>query len=165
MPRQARLDVPGALHHIMIRGINKSSIFKDGRDRTRFLDRLGKNIVETQSSVYAWALMETHVHLLVRSGRPGISALMRKLLTWYAQYYNRRHGRTGHLFENRYKSILCDEETYLLALVRYIHLNPVRAKVVRTMKELDGYPWSGHRMLIGRDENRWMDRGHVLGCY
>jgi len=165
MPRQARLDVPGALHHIMIRGINKSSIFTDARDRVRFLDRLGKNIVETQSSVYAWALMETHVHLLVRSGRPGISALMRKLLTWYAQYYNRRHGRTGHLFENRYKSILCDEETYLLALVRYIHLNPVRAKVVRTMKELDGYPWSGHRMLIGRDENSWMDRAHVLGQF
>jgi putative transposase len=106
--------------------------------------------------------METHIHLLARSGRPGISGLMRKLLTWYAQYYNRRHRRTGHLFENRYKSILCDEETYLLALVRYIHLNPVRAKIVKTMKELDGYPWSGHRMIIARDEYPWMDRAHVL---
>jgi putative transposase len=165
MPRQARLDVPGALHHIMVRGINKSAIFRDDQDRSRFLDRLGENIVETQSSVYAWALMGTHIHLLVRSGRPGISKLMRKLLTWYAQYYNRRHRRTGHLFENRYKSILCDEETYLLALVRYIHLNPVRAKVVKTMKELDGYPWSGHRMIIGKDEYPWMDRAHVLGQF
>src|SRR4030043_2216403 len=165
MPRQARLDVPGALHHIMMRGINKSAIFRDDQDRSRFLDRLGENIVETQSSVYAWALMETHIHLLVRSGRPGISKLMRKLLTWYAQYYNRRHRRTGHLFENRYKSVLCDEETYLLALVRYIHLNPVRAKVVKTMKELDGYPWSGHRMIIEKDEYPWMDRAHVLSQF
>jgi len=162
MPRQARLDVPGAFHHIMVRGINKSAIFEDDQDRSRFLERLGKNIIETQSSVYAWTLMETHIHLLVRSGRPGISGLMQKLLTWYAQYYNRRHRRTGHLFENRYKSILCDEETYLLALVRYIHLNPVRAKIVKTMKELDGYPWSGHRMIIARNEYPWMDRAHVL---
>jgi len=90
---------------------------------------------------------------------------MRKLLTWYAQYYNRRHRRTGHLFENRYKSILCDEETYLLALVRYIHLNPVRAKVVKTMNELDNYPWSGHRMILAKAENPWMDRAHVLGQF
>jgi hypothetical protein len=69
------------------------------------------------------------------------------------------------LFENRYKSILCDEETYLLALVRYIHLNPVRAKVVKTMNELDDYPWSGHRMIIAKDENPWMDRAYVLGQF
>jgi putative transposase len=149
----------------MVRGINKTAIFKDDRDRSHFLKRLGENVVETQSSIYAWALMETHIHLLVRSGAPGISALMRKVLTWYAQYYNRRHRRTGHLFENRYKSILCDEETYLLALVRYIHLNPVRANVVKTIKELDGYPWSGHRMIIGEDEYAWMGRAHVLGQF
>ena len=116
-----------------------------------------------QSSVYAWVLMETHIHLLVRSGGPGISALIRKLLTWYAQYYNRRHRRTGHFFKNRYKSILCDEETYLLALVRYIHLNPIRAGVVKTMRELDCYPWSGHRMIIGEEEYPWMDCARVLG--
>jgi putative transposase len=165
MPRQARLDVPGALHHIMVRGINKSAIFEDDRDRSRFLERLGQTILETQSSVYAWVLMESRIHLLVRSGRTGISALMRKLLTWYAQYYNRRHQRTGHLFENRYKSILCDEESYLLALVRYIHLNPVRAKIVKTIKELDGYPWCGHRMIIAKDEYPWIDRAHVLGQF
>ena len=69
--------------------------------------------------------MDNHVHLLFKSGKYGISAVMRKLLTWYAQYFNRRHKRIGHLFQNRYKSILCDEENYLLALIRYIHLNPV----------------------------------------
>ncbi len=109
--------------------------------------------------------METHAHLLVRSGKAGVSSLMRKLLTWYAQYYKRRHNRTGHLFENRYKSILCEEEKYLLALVRYIHLNPVRANVVKTIEELDRYPWSGHRMIMGKEEYRWMDRGYLLAQF
>ena len=85
--------------------------------------------------------MDNHIYLLFRSGKQGISAVMRKLLTWYAQYYNRRHRRTGHLFENRYKSILCDEEAYLLVLVRYIHLNPVRANIITTIKALDHYSW------------------------
>ena len=123
MLRQARLDVPGGLHHIMVRGINRYAIFKDDQDKVRFLDRLSQNISEGNCFIYAWVLMDNR--LLFRSGKQGISAVMRKLLTWYAQYYNRRHRRTGHLFENRYKSILCDEEAYLLVLVCYMHLNPV----------------------------------------
>ena len=126
MPRKARLDVPGALHHIIVRGINKTPIFGDDQDKTRFLERLSENITKGTCTVYAWVLMTNHLHLLFKSGKEGISAVMRKQLTWYAQYYNRRHTRTGHLFENRYKSILCDEDTYLLALIRYIHLNPIR---------------------------------------
>jgi putative transposase len=141
MPRQARLDVPGALHHIMVRGNNRAEIFTDDQDRATFLERLGENILEAKCSVYAWVLMGNHVHILFKSGQKGISAVMRKLLTWYAQYYNRHHRRTGHLFENRYKSILCDEDNYLLALIRYIHLNPVRAGILTTMEELDRYPW------------------------
>ena len=136
MPRQARLDMPGALHHIMVRGINKGNIFDDDEDKSRFLERLGQNVLEGKCFVYAWVLMDNHVHILFESGKSGISAVMRKQLTWYAQYYNRRHNRSGHLFENRYKSILCDEDTYLLALVRYIHLNPLRAKLVRTIEVL-----------------------------
>ena len=165
MPRQARLDTVGALHHIMVRGSNRSAIFRDDQDRSRFLARLGQNIVETQSSLYAWVLMKNHFHLLLRSGPGGISALMRKMLTWYAQYFNRRHRRTGHLFENRYKSILCEEERYLLTLVRYIHLNPIRAKVVKTMGELDRYPWSGHRLVMGAEEYTWMDQGYLLSQF
>lgn len=162
MPRQARLDVPGALHHIMVRGINKTNIFEDDQDKARFLERLGSNIADGQCSVYAWVLMDNHVHILFKSGKHGISAVMRKLLTWYAQYFNRRHNRTGHLFENRYKSILCDEENYLLALVRYIHLNPIRANIVKSIEELDGYSWSGHRAIIGKADSTWMDRNQVL---
>jgi REP element-mobilizing transposase RayT len=146
----------------MVRGIDKSDIFRDDEDKARFLVRLGQNVEEGKCSVYAWVLMSNHVHILFRSGKDGISTVMRKLLTWYAQYFNRKHRRTGHLFENRYKSILCDEANYLIALVRYIHLNPVRANIVTTFEQLDGYPWSGHRTLIGKTKHIWMDVDHVL---
>ena len=162
MPRQARLDIPGALHHIMVRGINKANIFDDDEDKARFLERLGQNVIEGKCSVYAWVLMDNHVHILFKSGKHGISAVMRKILTWYAQYYNRRHKRSGHLFENRYKSILCDEDNYLLALVRYIHLNPLRANIVKTIEELDRYPFCGHRTIIGKAKHSWMDADYVL---
>lgn len=165
MPRQARLDVPGALHHIMVRGINKSAIFKNDQDRARFLERLGENVSAAHASVYAWVLMRNHVHILFKSGSEGISAVMRRLLTWYAQYFNRRYKRTGHLFENRYKSILCEEETYLPALVRYIHLNPIRAKIVQSLEQLDRYAWSGHRAIIGQSKCPWMDIDTVLSQY
>ena len=104
-------------------------------------------------------------HILFKSGQQGISAVMRKLLTWYAQYYNRRHGRTGHLFENRYKSILCDEGSYLLALIRYIHLNPVRAGVITSITELNSYPWSGHSTIMEKTRYDWMDTAYVLNQF
>ena len=146
----------------MVRGINKSTIFKDDQDREQFLKRLGENVTDARATVYAFALMTNHAHVLFKSGKPGISAVMRKQLTWYAQYYNRRHLRSGHLFENRYKSILCDEDNYLLALIRYIHLNPIRAGIVGSMEELDRYPWSGHSVLMGEREYGWMDVKYVL---
>jgi REP element-mobilizing transposase RayT len=146
----------------MVRGINKSSIFNDDKDRQLFLERLGENVIAAGAVVYAWVLMTNHVHILFKSGKQGISVVMRKQLTWYAQYYNRRHSRTGHLFENRYKSILCEEDNYLLALIRYIHLNPVRAGIVATMSELDRYSWSGHSAVVGKKKSDWMDILHVL---
>lgn len=162
MPRQPRLDAPGALHHIMVRGIDKSNIFRDDEDKSRFLERLGRNVEEGKCSVYAWVLMDNHVHILFKSGKDGISTVMRRHLTWYAQYFNRRHRRTGHLFENRYKSILCDEDNYLLSLIRYIHLNPIRANIVTNLEQLDSYTWSGHRTIVGKSKQNWMDAGRVL---
>jgi REP-associated tyrosine transposase len=162
MPRHAHLDAPGALHHVIVRGINKAAIFRDDQDKDRFLERLAQNVTQGGCKVYAWVMMTNHVHLLFKSGKDGISSVMRKQLTWYAQYFNRRHKRSGHLFENRYKSILCEEETYLLALVRYIHLNPVRAKIIETMAQLDSYHWTGHRTLIGKADLIWMDSEAVL---
>ncbi|MFH1258906.1 MAG: transposase [Elusimicrobiota bacterium] len=162
MPRQARLDIPGALHHIMLRGSNKSKIFCDDQDRNLFIQRLGNNISEAACKVYAWALMGNHAHILFKSGQKGISTVMRRLLTGYAIYFNRKYKRSGHLFENRYKSILCEEDKYLLSLIRYIHLNPVRAKIITNMKQLDLYSWTGHRAIIGTDNYPWMDIKSVL---
>ena len=162
MPRQARLDAPGTLHHVMIRGIEKAPIFKDDQDRQDFTSRMGMLAQESRTKIVAWALMRNHVHLLFFSGPSGISKFMRRLLTGYALRYNRRHRREGHLFQNRYKSIICEEQTYLLELVRYIHLNPLRAAVVKSMDELDRYPWSGHTALVGKGTNDWQEIEYVL---
>jgi REP element-mobilizing transposase RayT len=120
---------------------------------------------KTGTSVYAWALMRNHFHILLRSGPDGISDFMRKLLTGYAITYNRKHGRHGYLFQNRYKSIICDEETYLLELVRYIHLNPLRAGAIGTLDELDMYPYSGHPVIIGKISHDWQGRNYVLRLF
>ena len=106
MPRKARIDAAGALHHIMIRGIERKTIFKDRYDRKAFLNRLGDVLLDTSTSCYAWVLMSNHVHLLLRTGLDPIATVMRRLLTGYAQQFNRRNERHGHLFQNRYKSVL-----------------------------------------------------------
>ena len=162
MPRQARLDYPGTLHHVICRGIEKRKIVDDNADRGNFIERMGSAAEKTGTAVYAWSLMTNHAHILLRSGPGGISDYMRKLLTGYAVYYNRRHKRHGYLFQNRYKSIVCEEENYLLELVRYIHLNPLRAKMVKSIEELDEYPYSGHSVLIGKRGHKWQDRDYVL---
>ena len=129
MPRKARLDVPGTLHHAMVRGIEGSDIFRDDEDREAFIERIRYLAKETGTRILAWALMDNHIHLLIVSGPDGLSAFMRRLLTGYVIGFNRRHRRFGHLFQNRYKSVICDLDPYLLELVRYIHLNPFRAGV------------------------------------
>ena len=162
MPRVARLDAPGTLHHVMIRGIEGVDIFRDDQDRQTFVSRIDPLVKNTGTRILAWVLMGSHVHLLLLSGPEGISQFMRRLLTGYAIYYNGRHRRRGHLFQNRYKSIVCEEEPYLLELVRYIHLNPIRAGLVKGLAELDGYPWSGHSVLVGKRKNDWQEVGYVL---
>ena len=116
MPRQARIDTPGALHHIMVRGIEGKKIFMDNSDCDDFLTRLGKILSETSTPCYAWALMPNHAHLLFRTGSEPLSHVMRRLLTGYAVTFNHRHRRHGKLFQDRYKSILCQEDSYLLEL-------------------------------------------------
>jgi len=116
MPRKARIDAPGALHHIIVRGIERRKIFLDDTDRNSFLDRLGATLKNTTTPCFAWALIPNHVHLLLRTGLTPLSTVMRRLLTGYAVYFNRRHHRHGHLFQNRYKSILCQEDAYLKEL-------------------------------------------------
>lgn len=165
MPRQARLDAPGTLHHVIVRGIEQGRIVADRKDRENFVARIGEVATATGTTIYAWALLPNHVHLLVRSGRQGLPRFMRRLLTGYAVSYNRRHRRYGHVFQNRYKSIVCDEEAYFRELVRYIHLNPLRAKLVRDVAQLDRYPWCGHRGVLGRVTRAWQDREYVLSWF
>jgi len=155
MPRQPRLDIPGLLQHVIVRGIERSEIFFDDDDRRRFVDRFDRLLVDTETDCYAWALIPNHFHLLLRCNRVELSRFMRRLLTGYAVYFNLRHNRAGHLFQNRYKSIICEEESYLLELIRYIHLNPLRAGLLSGMDELARYPWSGHSAILGK--------GHISG--
>ena len=147
MPRLARLDAPGVLHHIMIRGIERRKIFRDDRDRDDFLERLSDILPATKTSCYAWSFLSNHAHFLLRSGESGISKVMAKLLTGYAVRFNRKYRRHGPLFQNRYKSIVCQEDAYLKELVRYIHLNPLRVNIVPDIQQLNRYPYSGHSTI------------------
>jgi REP element-mobilizing transposase RayT len=165
MPRRARLDAPGTLHHVIVRGIEKRKIVDDDQDRVTFIEKLGELSIRTQTAIYAWALMSNHAHLFLRSGQQGLSSYMRKLLTGYAGYYNRHHHRHGHLFQNRYKSIVVEEEAYFKQLVRYIHLNPVRAKMVESLSALDRYEWSGHGSIMGHGTYEWHDTEYVLSWF
>jgi REP element-mobilizing transposase RayT len=162
MPRLARIDAPGVIHHVIIRGIEKRAIFRDQADREDFMRRLGVLIPETQTRCYAWVLMSNHAHFLLRGGPSGLPHLMQRLLTGYVVRFNRRHRRYGQLFQNRYKSIVCQEDAYLRELVRYIHLNPIRAKMVNGLAGLNEFACSGHRALLGAGECPWQDDRYVL---
>lgn len=165
MPRKARIDAPGALHHIIVRGIDRRKIFFDDSDRDDFLDRLGGILSGSKTACFAWAFMPNHLHLLLRTGTAPIATLMRRLLTGYAVRFNRRHRRHGHLFQNRYKSILCQEDLYLKELVRYIHLNPLRAGIVGELEVLETYPYCGHCALMGKTEHEFQEVDYVLNLF
>ena len=165
MPRKARIDAAGAIQHIIIRGIERKKIFRSDDDRRSFLERFGRVISETQTACFAWALIPNHVHLLVRTGLAPIATVMRRLLTGYAVSFNRKYRRHGQLFQNRYKSILCQEDLYFKELIRYIHLNPLRAKSVQDMKALDKYPWCGHSAIMGKIKRDWQNSEYVLKIF
>lgn len=165
MPRTARLDAPGVFHHVIIRGIERRKIFRNKKDREDFLERLGKLLPETRTACYGWAFLSNHAHFLFRTGDIALSNLMRKLLTGYVVSFNRRHGRHGQLFQNRFKSIVCQEEVYLKELVRYIHLNPLRAGLVADLSALQRYRYCGHGALMGDAEVKWQDTKYVLSSF
>ena len=149
----------------MIRGIERRNIFRNNKDRDNFIARLEILCPGTQTTCYAWALMPNHAHFLFRTGAQPLSRLMRRLLTGYVIGFNRRHRRRGQLFQNRYKSIICQKETYLRELVRYIHLNPIRAGIVQSLDELKSYKYCGHSSLMGNVKRKWQDTDYVLGYF
>jgi putative transposase len=165
MPRSARLDVPNVLQHVMARGIEGREIFRDKKDREEFLRRLSEVLVEGKGQLFAWSLISNHFHLLLRPRGMPLATMMRRLLTGYAVWHNRRHARKGHLFQNRYKSIVVEEDPYFLELVRYIHLNPVRARMLGQLSELDRFPYTGHAVIIGHRDYQCQDVDGVLQLF
>jgi REP element-mobilizing transposase RayT len=131
MARVARRDAPGAVHHVLVRGIERQRIFRDDEDREDFLARLGRQALESGTACLAWALLPNHAHLVLQTGNRPLSEVMRRLNTGYARGFNLRHRRTGYLFQNRFRSILVEDDPYLRVLLRYVHLNPLRAGLVR----------------------------------
>jgi REP element-mobilizing transposase RayT len=149
----------------MVRGIERRKIFRDNKDKDNFVERLSNIIKDTYTSCYAWSLLSNHVHLFLRTGDHPIATVMQRLLTGYAVTFNRRYRRHGQLFQNRYKSVLCQEDLYFIELVRYIHLNPLRANIVKDYSSLGRYKYCGHGVIIGNKRNDWQDVDYVLGFY
>lgn len=159
MPRTPRVEVPGACYHIITRGNRQQAIFHDDLDRHRYLRGLEHYRQCYGFTLYAYVLMTNHVHLLLETAESPLFKIMHGLQFTYAQYYNRRYETAGHLFQGRYKAILCDRDAYLLELVRYIHLNPARAQASRDPWR---YPWSSHGAYMGEPSAVTVETSLVL---
>jgi len=165
MPRVGRLHIVGGCYHVMGRGLENRDVFKEDVDKQDFLNRLGISLKKSDARCFAWALMSNHYHLLIRVGSKPLSRVMAPLLTGYATKYNHRHNRCGYVFQNRFKSILCEEDEYLLRLVRYIHLNPLKAGILKELTALDIYPWTGHAGMLGNAYWEWHAIEEVLHLF
>jgi putative transposase len=159
MARKARAEVEGGLYHVIVRGNNRRRIFDSPADYQKFLSLLATQKIKLPFFIYAYCLMTNHVHLLIERQKDAVGRIMHRLLTGYSQYYNRRYQRIGHLLQGRYKATLCQSDRYLAELVRYIHLNPVRAKMVT---EPEQYPYSSHRAYLGLEPAGIVDVEPVL---
>lgn len=160
MARKPRLHLPGGLYHVIWRGNEQRDVFFDDEDRDRFYGLLSEGVARFGYRVHGFCLMSNHVHLAVQAGNDALSGPLQNLSFRYTQAINRKYGRVGHLFHGRYKAVLVDHDAYLLELVRYIHLNPVRARLV---KDPADYPWSGHRVYLGKLALSWLTTESVLG--
>jgi len=168
VPRMQRLESPGSLVHIIGRGIEGSELFRSDEDRLEFLSRFEKHLSDVGYKCITWCLMENHYHLFLRTNENRLSKLMRPLNGGYARWFNKKYTRKGYLFQDRYKSILCQDQDYCLELIRYINLNPVRAGVVKSLSGLLSYKWCGHPLIMGRRSAlgiRFQDRMEALGWF
>lgn len=159
MVRKARAEIEGGLYHVITRGNNRQQIFNAPADYEKFLSLLAVQKRKLPFFLYAYCLMTNHVHLLIERQADTVGRIMHRVLTGYSQYYNRRYRRIGHLLQGRHKSILCQSERYLAELVRYIHLNPVRARMVKRPEQ---YRYSGHRSYLGLEAAGIVDVDPVL---
>ena len=145
MVRPLRIEFPGALYHVLGRGNQKQEVFLGDEDRHAYLKRLQRYKEEIGFILYAYVLMPNHVHLLIETDQVPLSKIMQRINLTYTQYFNRKYDKVGHVFQGRYKAILCDRDEYLLALITYIHLNPVRAHLVEGLRQ---FQWSSHHEYL-----------------
>ncbi|PIR17093.1 MAG: addiction module toxin RelE [Deltaproteobacteria bacterium CG11_big_fil_rev_8_21_14_0_20_49_13] len=162
MARKPRIEFPGALYHVIARGNNRQKIFTCEKDYEHFLFRLQQAKKRFKLILYAYALMPNHFHLLIETGEIPLSKIMQSLQLNYTQYFNRKNKRVGHLFQGRYKAILCQKESYLKELVRYIILNPIRAGLARRLTE---WPWSSYLETIDLKDAEIVSTNDVLGLF
>ncbi len=162
MPRKPRLHVPGGVYHVIHRGNHREPLFGADKDRAYLNALVGDVVARFGLRIYAYCWMTNHLHLAVRVSETPLDKPMQRLAMRYALHIHRDAGQTGHLFERRYRSILVDADSYLLALVRYIHLNPVVAGMVADPM---AYRWSSHRDYLGRATVPWVDAAFVLDMF
>lgn len=165
MPRTARIDVPGQVYHVISRGIERRELFYKEEDYLDFTARLSTWLAQTGAKCLAWCLMPNHFHLLVLRGDRPLSERMHHVMTGYAVSFNLRHQRAGHLFQNRYKAMICSMDEYFMELVPYIHLNPLRANLVKDLAGLEGYKWCGHRAAMGGGKDGVLQRDILLARF
>src|SRR5262245_11195560 len=157
--RKPRVEIEGGLYHVITRGNNRQRIFGSDDDYLKLLALLGSQKTRLPFYLYAYCLMPNHLHLLIERREDASSRIMHALLTAYSQYYNRTHKTVGHLLQGRYKAILCETDKYLAELIRYIHLNPVRAKTTRNPEH---YQYSSHQAYVGLDQHGLVHADPVL---
>ena len=163
MARPLRIEFPGAFYHVINRGNAGEDIFKSDRDREKFLEYLETGTERFALRIHTYCLMTNHYHLLVETPQANLGQAVKWINVSYATYFNRKRQRKGHLFQGRYKAILVDADAYLKQLSRYIHLNPLRARMV---KRLDAYPWSSYRAFIGQTPApEWLQTGWLLSLF
>lgn len=162
MARKPRIHNPGACYHVILRGNARQDVFFDDEDRSRFYLFVQEGIERFGYGVHAFCLMTNHIHMTIQVGEKPLSQIMQNLSARYTRWVNWRHGRIGHLFQGRYKAIMIDADSYLVQLVAYIHLNPVRAGIVRKCEEFE---WSSHRAYVGTDSIPWLTTAAVLSHF
>ena len=159
MPTPLRIAYPGAVYHLIDRGNDRADVFFDDDDRLYYLDLLASAVAGFRLKVYAYALMSNHIHLFLRTMLPNVSEVMYHVNIGYSHYFNKRHRKTGHLFESRFKSKLVQEDRYFLGLLRYVHMNPVKAGMVAGPGQ---YAWCSHRAYLGNTDRVVSDPNEAL---
>src|SRR3989475_4161733 len=167
MARKLRVEYPGAIYHVMNGGDRREPIFQDDADRRTFLETLAQASAKTNWQVHAWCLMGNHFHLVVETPQANLVAGMKWFLGTYTSRFNRRHKLFGHLFSGRYKALIVDGSGsgYLRTACDYVHLNPVRAKLLKAEEPLQAYDWSSYGAYLKRASERpeWLRVDRVLG--